>query len=167
MTEKKDKAEDLGSEIARTTCTGDVRDFLLDYLKNDKNPLPWNVRGEAEQAETIERATRAAGALVERVVEIVSADGRRTISATLESFTIKDGITAKIKTTRSDDTLLALNHARGTPLQIVIADDAPYVGELKPVRIEPDQGAIFDETKAGEPDKKPKGKGKGKGKEKG
>jgi hypothetical protein len=46
--------------LASETLSGDLRDFILDRLKHQHNPLPWNMRPEADQRETITAAELAA-----------------------------------------------------------------------------------------------------------
>lgn len=137
-----DEEKDVGALVERiqaTTCTGDVRDFLLDRLKHDKNPLPWNMRSEDEQRDSIERATSAARALVEKVVRLVAADGFQTLHATLQQFTAKDGIKVVLEMAATDENVLALNHRRGASIMMVIADDAAYTGEKAAVPITPNE----------------------------
>ena len=45
--------------LCSATLTGDVRDFLLDRLRDGQSNLPWNERNEAAQRETLKPLTRA------------------------------------------------------------------------------------------------------------
>jgi len=137
--------DDLVERIKRETCTGDLRDFLLDRLKHDKNPLPWNMRTELEQREMIEAAERAANLAVERIVRLVAADGKRALSGTLVQFGVKKGVEAKLRFASDDDTLVALNGALNGTVQVVIADASAYTGETNAALPQPDEPEMFDE----------------------
>ena len=57
--EKPETDKERAERIAKVTMTGDLRDCILDFLKHDKNPLPWNLQGEDDQANTIEKVENA------------------------------------------------------------------------------------------------------------
>ena len=147
--------------IARETMTGDLRDCILDFLKHDKNPLPWNMQGEGAQRETVEKVTKAVQSAVEKVVHIISADARPTIVATLKKVTIGDETKAEVSIGKTNPLRHALFDSQGQEVLIVVTDAAPYEGEKAPVKIDPDQhvlpgtddedddGSVFDNTNAG------------------
>jgi len=103
MTEVDDTAE-LAARIARTSASGDLRDLMLDEIKQHQ-ARPWNERPEQDQHAIVNRVEAIAEAAVSRIVHIGAGDGRRTIAGMLEQFTTKDGIKATITfsatTTRS------------------------------------------------------------------
>lgn len=143
MTEVDDTAE-LAARIARTSASGDLRDLMLDEIKQHQ-ARPWNERPEQDQHAIVNRVEAIAEAAVSRIVHLVAGDGRRTIAGMLEQFTTKDGIKATITFSSDDNTLLALNHARGATILVVVADAAPYIGERQPAPIVPDQSTLLDE----------------------
>jgi len=146
--------EEIGQaeQMSTETLLGDVRDFFLDRLRHDRNPLPWDMRPEKEQREIIDRASAAAELLIKRVVRIVAGGGRRTVRATLEQFTVKDGAKVVLKSPASAETVVALNQCRGAEVMLVIADDTPFHGaKHKPV-VKPDQSALFGDGDEGEGD---------------
>lgn len=132
-------------KIARATLTGDVRDIILNDMKERKTSLPWNLRTEDQQAELIAQVTSMSLSIVERVVEIVAAGGRRTIRANLTKITIKDGIKAEIELSKQDEQRHELFDSQGSMVMIVIADAEIYEGDRKPVTIEGPQKEMFDE----------------------
>lgn len=132
------------ARIARETLTGDVRDIILNDMKDRKNTLPWNLRGEAEQAAVIDQVNRMSLSIVQRVVEIVAAGGRRTIRAQLNKITIKDGIKAEIELSKSDEQRHELCDSQGSMVLIVMADAEAFEGERAAVRITPSQGDLVD-----------------------
>lgn len=136
--------EELVKQIQATTCTGDVRDYLLDGLKHDKSPLPWNLRPEKEQKETIEAATAAANHLVARVVHLVAAQGQDVLEGRMVQFTSKDGeLKAVIEFSSNDKTLLAMNRSSGKTILMVVADKEAFEGERRAARPTPDQATIL------------------------
>lgn len=133
------------AKIARETLTGDVRDIILNDMKDRKNTLPWNLRGEAEQAVLIDQVNRMSVSIVERVVEIVAAGGRRTIRAQINKITIKDGIKAEIELSKSDEQRHELFDSQGAMVLIVIADAEAFEAERVPVIINKPQSEMFED----------------------
>jgi hypothetical protein len=130
--------------LARETLTGDVRDIILNDMKDRANALPWNLSGEKEQQEVIEHARRIAEHLVHRVVEIVAAGGRQVIQAQLEKITIKDGITATLELSQHNEQRHRLYDAQGSTVMIIVAEKEPFEGERAPVAINRPQKEMFD-----------------------
>lgn len=147
--EPNEQAETPEFDPARATLTGDVRDYLLAYMRDSKESLPWHLLPEAKQAEHISRATMLAENTVRRVVAIVAADGKRTIPATVEQVVVKEGLKAVVKAHKNEQNLKDLGMAEGLSVLIVVADATPYTGERQPMKPTPDERPLFDETDAG------------------
>lgn len=149
-------------DIARETMTGDLRDCLLDFMKHDKNPLPWNLQGENAQRDTIDKVEGAVKSAVEKVVHIIAADGRQTILAKLKKVTVGDDIKAEVTLGKSNPLRHALYDSQGMDVLIVVTSSDPYDGEKSPVHIEPDQrvlpGSDDDEDDGPIMDRTPSGK---------
>lgn len=88
--------------IARETMTGDLRDCILDFLKHNNNPLPWNVQGEGAQRDTVEKVTKAVQTAVEKCVLLIASDARPTIVANLKKVTVADEIKAVVTLGKGD-----------------------------------------------------------------
>lgn len=121
-----------GKTFNRTTLIGDVRDALLDEQKHSKNPLPWSNRSEAEQQRTVERADIFARDIVESVMAIVAADGRKAITADRATvrLTPKGQIEVKMLMPYTKDVWTDL----GESLHILIVPTGarnPYEGERR------------------------------------
>lgn len=133
-------------EVAVETLTGDVRDFILDRLKHEQSKRPWHERSEADQRDTIHQVEAAVERVVRQAVELIAASGRRTIRATLEQVTVKDGITGKVVMSKFDAQRHALMDATGATILIVVADSDQFSGERAPAEIKPDQPELSAET---------------------
>lgn len=140
--------------LARETMTGDLRDCILDFLKHDKNPLPWNMQTEEQQRDAIAKVTSACTHAVEKAVAIIAADGRQVIAATLDQVTVKDEIKAVCKVSKSDALRHDLMDATGYSVLLVVSDASAFKGERKAALPDPDQPdiPIFDQTDAGAQD---------------
>ena len=159
--EEADKENEQVADIARETMAGDLRDCILDFMKHDKNPLPWNLQGESSQRETVEKVTSAVRVAVEKAVHIIAADARPTIVATLKKVTIGDEIKAELALGKGNPLRHALSDSQGQEVLIVVIASDPYEGEKAPVTISPDQhvlpgtdddeddGSVFDKTPSG------------------
>ena len=126
-------------DVATETLTGDIRDFILDRLRHEQSKAPWHQRAEADQRDTVHQVETAVERVIRKAVELIAAQGRRTIRATLEQVTVKDGITGKIVLSKFDEQRHALMDATGATILIVVADPDSFTGERAPVEILPDQ----------------------------
>ncbi len=148
--EAKDESDldERALRIARETLTGDIRDIMLNDMKEKKSNLPWNMRSEAAQTAIIDQVTRMAESIVTRVVGIVAAGGRRTIHATLAQLTVKEGIKGVIEVSQFDEQRHLLMDAVGSRVQIVVAEPESFTGERKPVPIIQDQKSLITDEGA-------------------
>lgn len=162
----REERQETASQIARDTMTGDLRDCLLDFLKHEKNPLPWNMQGEEQQRETIAKVEKAVNLAVEKAVRIIASEGRTIVEGLLKKFDAADSGAIKLTVTIGSNHPLrhAVLDSRGKPILLVVAGHDEYVGEKAPVKIDPDQKVlpemdeedppVFDKTKAGKNGKK-------------
>lgn len=134
--------EEYGQRIARETMTGDLRDCILDFLKHDKSPLPWNLQGEEQQINAIEKVDKAVAFAVERAVQLIASDGKQVISGRLDQINIKDEIKATILLTKTNPNRHQLYDCQGTDVLILVADPSAYEGERQAVAINPLQGSL-------------------------
>lgn len=125
--------------LASETMAGDIRDFILDRLKHDHKPLPWHMRTEDEQKETIARVSASVEALVRKAVHAIAADGRKVIKARLVQVTIKDGIKGVVEVMQSDPLRHQLVDATGLDILLVVSDASIFEGSRGEVPISPDQ----------------------------
>lgn len=154
-----DELDERAMRLARETLTGDIRDIILNDMKDRKSTLPWNLRSEAEQTEIIDHVARLSAGIVERVVKIVAAGGRRTIHASLKKVTVTDAIKAEIELSKADQQRHELIDATGASVLIVVADAEAFTGERDPVAINKEQGELID-PETGEIKEPPKRNGK-------
>jgi hypothetical protein len=140
-------------QLARETMTGDLRDCILDFLKHEKNPLPWNMQTEEQQSDAIHKVTDAVTRAVEKAVALIAADGRQVIEAILDQVTVKDEIKAVCKVSKSNALRHDLMDATGYSVLLVVSDAGVYKGERKPALPEPNEPPLFDQTDAGAEDK--------------
>jgi hypothetical protein len=146
MVEKSDnEISEKALKLARETMTGDLRDCLLDFMKHDKEVLPWNMLSEEKQRDKIEKVTRAVTMATEKAVGIIAADGKTTIKATLEKITIKDGIKAEFSLSQFDTQRHALIDAQGSVIHLVVADKEAYEGERKAAKPDPNQRNLIQD----------------------
>jgi hypothetical protein len=128
--------------LASETLMGDLRDFILDRLKHDHNPLPWDMRGEDEQKATIESVQSATRHWVYRAVTLIAAGGQRAARGSLIKFVVKDGIQMQVNLAASDQLRHELADHVGNSVMIIIADAEQFQGERSAVRVTPDQSRL-------------------------
>lgn len=139
---EEDDVSEVTIQVAVKTLTGDIRDFILDRLRHEQDKRPWHLRSEAEQRDTVHKVESAVHEIVTKGVEIIAAGGRRTIRATLDQVTVKDGIVGKIVMMKSDPLRHQLADSVGSQILIVVADPDEFTGERAPAKITPDQGDL-------------------------
>lgn len=141
------EAEDVVDEtpfvtLATETLMGDLRDFVLDRLKHEHNPLPWQMQGEDAQRETINRVESAMRTWVYRAVTLIAAGGQRAARGSLIKFVVKDGIQMQVNLAASDALRHELQDHVGNSVLVIIADAEQHQGMRSEVKVTPDQGAI-------------------------
>lgn len=145
MSKTDQDTDDAAVRIARTTMTGDLRDCLLDFMKHDKEILPWNMLSEEKQREKIEKVTNAVSMAVEKAVKLIAADARSVIEGKLEKVTVKDGIKAEVSLSKHSEFRHSLMDSQGDIVLMVVANTAAYEGERKAARPEPNQRPLLDD----------------------
>lgn len=138
-----DAQREQAIEVAAETLTGDMRDFILDRLKHEGSKRPWHERSEGDQRDVVHQVEVACEEMVRKCVEIIAAQGLRTIKATLDKITIKDGIKGEVSCSKFDEARHLLCDAQGKTVLIVVADPAEFTGEREPVQIRPDQATLL------------------------
>lgn len=143
MSDKKNEApkQDEVITVAAATLTGDIRDFLLDRVKNLGKP--WPAMSEQEQRDQITSAKDAAERLVRKVCEIVAADGKKALKGKLIKVQIKDKIQCQVDFNKEDEQRHELFDSQGLTVMLVVADAEKFTGETGPAEPEPDQGDLI------------------------
>lgn len=147
-TTKTEPVQDIptAQDIAADTMKGDLRDMLLDRIKN--LPKPWQQMTEQQQKDMVWSIERAVEGAITQAVEIIAADKRPVIKATLEKCTVKDGIDATLKLSKHDPQRHSLIDATGATVMIAVASADDFMGEREPAKTDPDE-PVFDGTEQG------------------
>lgn len=130
--------------VATETLTGDLRDFILDRLRHEQSKRPWHERSEADQRDTVHQVEAAVERVVRKAVELIAAQGLKTMRATLESITVKDGLKATLSMSKFDEERHKLIDSQGQTVLVVVADPEAFTGERDPVEIKPDQPELSE-----------------------
>lgn len=132
---------EYGASLAKETLTGDLRDKLLENMRN--LPDVWQKLNEKAQQDQIDRATKQAKDLVEQAVKLIASGGRKTVPAKLEKLTLKDG--CKVEMTCSSSWIGELAPVLNNDVLIVTNSDDEFHGEKAPAKPEPDQADMFND----------------------
>lgn len=141
-TNVEEKAASPVAEFAAATLTGDIRDAILDWRK--AMGKPWAACNEDEQSDEIHRARDIAEQMVQKACTIIASQGKKAMQGTLESVSVKDGIKAVIKLSKTDEQRHNLIDSQGHLISMVFADSEPFKGERAPAEPTPDQGSLID-----------------------
>jgi hypothetical protein len=131
--------------MSAQTLAGDLRDFILDRLRHDHNPLPWQMRKEAEQKEIVEAVESAVRIWVYRACTLIASGGQQAARGSLVKIAAKDGLQVQINVAASDPLRHELVDHIGAPVLIVIADVEKFTGERSSVKITKDQPDFIEE----------------------
>lgn len=126
------EAEIKEDKIEASTLLGDVRDAMLDRMR--QMPKPWQVMSPGEQQEIIEGCTRTATHLVNETARIISAKGFPTVNGKLVKAQIKDGMQLQIDVSRHDPQRLTVIDSVNSPVLIVFAEPDMFMGEKAPAK---------------------------------
>ena len=132
-------------QLDAATLTGDVRRLILDFLKHEKTPLPWDAQSEVAQRETITKITGFAGELVDQVVAIVAAAGLKTIRCTVDDVAFKaKAIAIKLHCDKHDPARHDLADAQGDVVAVAIGAAHQFHGERAPEQVNLDQADLLE-----------------------
>lgn len=138
------KETEVVADLAASTLTGDIRDFLLDRVKTLGKP--WAAMTEDEQSDQIHAARDAAERCVQKACSIIASGGKKAMTGHLVKVTVKDKITVQVEFSKHDEQRHALLDAAGMTVSVVLADAAPFTGERGPAEPTPMQGSLLDKA---------------------
>lgn len=127
-------------EMASDTLRGDVRDALLAWVK--QTPKSWSQMAEREQRDLAGRADVFARAILKQACQIIAANERPCIVASLVEYKEKEGVEAKLKLASTGANVAALHEACGREVLIVTSGYDDVSGEAAEAEIDADQPGI-------------------------
>lgn len=130
------------NEINPRTMAGDIRDFLLNRLRQEQDRRPWNERSEKEQRLVINAAQALGNEVVRNVVNLVAAASFPALKGTLEAVTVKNGLKAAILLSRTDTLRHELLDAQGKQVMVVVADPDQFMDQREDVAVRLDEPAL-------------------------
>lgn len=146
-------------ELAADMMTGQLRDLVLDHMRDGKQTLPWNLLSEDIQKQTISTVEQSVRHAVSQAVQIIARDGKHAIDCHVEQIVIKDGIKIVLTAARTPANLIHVGDKVGTIVLMTSADSDPYAGsqERLPDPLQQDmfggkdedEGPVFDGTPSG------------------
>jgi|GEM_PF-1474359 len=145
--EPTEQIEDAALALDTRTMVGDIRDFLLDRLKHNKEGKPWAQLSESQQSDDIYAATSAAENLVRNAVDLVATQGFNHAKAEIDSWKVKGKqVVINLKAFASEETLLSLLNA-GSVVTLTFANDDAFDQGRSECKPQPDQpGLALDGT---------------------
>lgn len=135
---------ELDIDLDTSTLSGDLRAAVLNQIQ--QMSMVWAVMPEGEQVQLAHDIDGMCRHLVMKAVQLIAADGRRTIRGKLESAARKSGknpaIEGKLVLLPDDELRHEFFDAVGLSVLVVVADVEEYMGERAPFRPEPDQPSL-------------------------
>jgi hypothetical protein len=127
-------------QVARQTMVGDLRDVLLNIMRDRKfTGKAWKDMKEDEQREVNQMITDAVQEAVVRSIDIIQSDGEKHIKAILKQVTVKDGFKGVFECSAHDDLRHELVDAQGDTILVVLTNSEAYLGEREKVKFDKDQ----------------------------
>lgn len=145
-------------EIGTDEMVFDVRDFLLDQIK--QRPKPWSATSQAEQRDVAGACEHAAKEVVRQIVEAVAANGADPIRVLLTKVNAGGDdivLTGKVKFLDADEAerdkaILALHHGIGKFVMLTRASADDYTGGGREADTDPDEPDLNFEAGSAEED---------------
>lgn len=131
--------------VASETMLGDLRSICMQEIRHGTAGEPWSKLPEAQQRAVVQRVEQATSAAIKKAVRIIAAGRQPSIGASVESVTVKDGMKCVLKAARTEQNVTKLSMAQGMPVQVIVADADPYLGESKPEKVDKDQPDLGDD----------------------
>lgn len=126
-------AQQVTPNLDRDTLTGDIRDFILTWIRSMQKPF--EQMDESAQMDVIDAAETAARSLVGGAISVISGGGFEKAFVKLGQFTVKEGIEAKLVTARTERNLLNFNDFAGRSAMLIFADPQEFDGARGPARV--------------------------------
>lgn len=128
--------------LVTDTLAGSVRDFILNQLKFNHSPVPWDERSEEDQKRLVSDISALVREGISEAVRAIASDGRPVVVGTLKSIAVQGGIKAVVELPRHDPRRHEVMDATGQEVLLVVSGATPFLNEGEAVRIKPDQGDI-------------------------
>jgi len=124
---------------------GQVRDIIISHVKGMRKV--WGATPEAEQQALIDTITGSSVDLVEDMIDVVSAEGAVSISASVQNVTVKqDAVSGTVTIDRDDDDADSFIHAAHKPCKLTFFKSRDKIlstgDDAKP---DPDQNQMFSD----------------------
>lgn len=136
--------DERGVELAKATLTGDVRDFLLERIKQQESSVPFKLLNESAQRKIVDSVQLFSDSFVEKAVQVIAAGGRQTITFAVSavSQTAKGEIVIKLASPFLREAWAALGGAK-TAI-VVVPDEMAFRGErrISESHVTPDQRSL-------------------------
>ncbi len=135
---------ELDIDLDTSTLAGDLRAAVLNQIQ--QMPMIWSVMPEGEQVQLAHDIDGICRHLVTKALQLIAADGRKTIRGKLESAARKSGknpvIEGKLVLPPEDELRHEFFDSVGLPVLVVVADTEQYLGERASFRPDPDQPSL-------------------------
>lgn len=122
------------------TCVGDIRDNLLDRIRNMKRP--WESCSELEQQAIIDHMTAVARTCVEATARMIASKGRTTIVSNVETVNIKNNVKVTLTTRKTPESINALGCIQGMECLLIPTGEREFLGEGDIPHPDPEQADI-------------------------
>lgn len=132
-----DKDDSPLATMAADTLRGDVRDAMLSWFK--ATPKPWSQMSESDQRDFVGTVERVSASILKQACQIIAANERPCMMATLVEYKAKDGLEAKLKLVGTSDNAAHLHVAVGREVLVVTSGYEDVAGEAAPAEIDADQ----------------------------
>lgn len=131
------------AEVAKNTMRGDLRDCVLDIIRDPKlSGKAWKDMNETEQRTVADTINNRVHVGVIRAVDIIASEGRRHIKVLLKQATVKDGIKGVFECAKTHELRHDLLDAQGDNVLIVFTGADQYLGQRDKVKITKDQNNL-------------------------
>lgn len=118
--------KDEASALAANTMLGDLMAMFVENFK--AAPKSWAEMSEESQKSYIERVEQGCTWAIEKCVDIIAGNGMVSLSATVDSVTFKNGVSAKLTIPKGTLNVMELAEANGEQVKIIIIDSEQYTG---------------------------------------
>jgi hypothetical protein len=120
-------------------------DLLQAMVQECEQTVTWKGYTEIQIQTAINRLRDRVQKLVKEALGILLRGDYPAVKGVLESITVKDGIKATLKISRTEHHLAELADFVGSPVVLVMHDPAAYMDRIESIRAQRDQRELFDE----------------------
>jgi hypothetical protein len=101
--------------------------------------MDWSKLNEQQQRDINAAVDQTAETIIAKLVKGIAAEGRETVTAKVESLTVKDGLKLQLSAVHDHDSVVIIGDLVGKRVTLTAADEGDFNHQRAPAQLDKDQ----------------------------